>query len=95
MSGPNTVPMGDIPMGFNAQASDRSAQVIQIDNGRAIAVTGICAAICGICLAATIGTIWHSKERETETQARIRVLQNHIDENTALLRVLEKDHATR
>lgn len=74
------------PYDIDATCDNRSAQVIQIDNGKAM----VCAAICGICLAATVGTIWHSKERETETQARIRVLQNHIDENTALLRVMQE-----
>lgn len=47
----------------------------------------LCAALCGICTAVTVGTVWHSKERETETQARIRVLQNHVDELQSLVRV--------
>lgn len=69
---------------------------IEIDLGKSVNSIALCAVICGICLAITVGTVWHSKEREVETQARIRVLQNHIDENTALLRIAqEKARANR
>lgn len=79
------------PYEIEAKCEDRSAQVIQIDNGKAVNLVGVCAAICGICMAITVMTVWHSQERETETQARIRVLQNHIDEAYIKLGKLEDD----
>jgi len=90
---PLSIPMGDIPSlppGFRAEARGQSAQVIQIDNGKTVLVTALCAAICAACVAVTIGTVWHSKERETETQAQIRVLKNHIDDAYNKLAVLEQ-----
>jgi hypothetical protein len=102
MNGPHTRPAaGFDPYAYSVSQSepinngDGNVNRIFIDFGKQANSTFISAAICGICLAVTVGTVWHSKEREIETQARIRVLQNHIDENTALLRVMEKDHATR
>ncbi len=59
---------------------EQSASVIQIDNGKSVAAVAICAVLCGLCTAVTVGTVWHSNSREVETQARIRVLQNHVDE---------------
>jgi hypothetical protein len=90
MSGPDSIRWGDLPPGFNAEASDRSAQVIQIDNGKSVAAIGICAVICGICMAVTVGTVWHSKDREIATEAQLRKTQNHEDELTAQVKYLTK-----
>ncbi len=79
--------MRDFDPYIDAQASERSAQVIQIDNGKTANVVFMAALICGICMAVTIGTVWHAKRYEVETQARIRVLQNHVDELVAQVRV--------
>lgn len=46
--------------------------------------------LCGICVAVTVGTVWHSKEYETETNSRVRVLQNHVDELTSKVRDFER-----
>lgn len=71
---------------------------ITIDFGKSAHSLALCAAFCGICAAVTVVTVYHSSAREVETQARLRVMQNHIDENTALLRVSqqleEKYHAS-
>src|SRR5690242_308092 len=87
------------PYSLEAHAEGQSAQIIQIDIGKHLAAVIALAAICGGCLAITVGTVWHSKEREVETQARIRVLQNHVDEATnevkRLKDRLEDHHATR
>jgi len=62
---------------------------ITIDLGKSVNSIAICAALCGICVAVTIGTVWHSNERETETQAQIRVLKNHIDDAYNKLAIIE------
>ena len=95
-----TKPMGDIPLGFSAQASDRSAQVIQIDNGKSVAAIALCAALCGICTAVTIGTVWHSNAREVATESQMRKTQNHVDEMTNEVKRLkdrleDRNHAVR
>jgi hypothetical protein len=53
---------------------------IVIDFGKHASSTIVSAIICGICLAVTVGTVWHSKDREVETNARIQVLKNHADD---------------
>lgn len=63
---------------------------INIDLGKSVNSIALCAALCGICTAVTIGTVWHSNAREVETQARMRVLQNHVDDMTSKLVVIEK-----
>ena len=63
---------------------------INIDLGKSVNAITLCAAICGICMAITVMTVWHSQERETETQAQIRVLKNHIDDAYNKLTILEK-----
>jgi len=101
MSGPNTIPMGDVPMGFSAQASDRSgAQLIQIDNGKAVMAVAICAALCGICAAISITTVWHSETTEINMESQYRKTQNHVDEMTNEVKRLrdrleDREHAAR
>lgn len=46
--------------------------------------------LCGVCVAVTVGTVWHSKEYETDTNAKVRVLQNHVDELTSKVRDFER-----
>lgn len=38
------------PYDIDANSTNRSNQVIQIDNGKHVAAVAICAAICGMCL---------------------------------------------
>jgi hypothetical protein len=84
MREPNqTTPMGDIPRipdGFRAEASGQSAQVIQIDNGKAMLVTALCAAICSACLVITIGAVMYASKVESNTQYELRIARNHADD---------------
>lgn len=55
MSGPDTRTWGDIPMGFSASSTDRSAQVIQIDKSSAmlgiVALVFACVALGAVLVA--------------------------------------------
>ncbi len=86
---------------------------INIDLGKSVNTIATCTAICGICVAVTIGTVWHAKtfeqdvlsrvavheenidaknkQREDETQARLRVVQNHADSAWANAELCIKD----
>ena len=72
---------------------------IVIDNGKSVASVAICAALCGICMAVTIGTVWHSKQVESDMMYRERILQNHVDEMTNEVkrfkdRLEDREHAS-
>lgn len=94
----NTRPLDSPPMDYyqnysktidGDDANSGNINRIVIDMGKGIASQWLAAAICGICVAVTVGTVWHSKERETETQAQIRVLKNHIDDAYNKLVIIE------
>ena len=97
MSGPDTVDLDDYyhpgemrtSRSAGGDIADRnSGNIVRVvvDAGKSFWM----AAICGICVAITVGTVWHSKERETETQAQIRKLQVHVDEAYDKCTILEK-----
>ncbi len=100
MSGPHTIPLDgpapDYPKPFdndsvggdNNKGQTGNVSRIHIDFGKMANPIFYCAAFVGICAAVTIGTVWHSKTWETETQYRVRILQNHVDENTNELKRL-------
>lgn len=48
------------------QSGDRSAQVIQIDNGKHTAIVGFCAAICAATLLASLYAVHVAHNTETE-----------------------------
>jgi hypothetical protein len=96
MSGPPTRPLPDFdPYAYSVSQSEPinngsgNVNRVEIDLGKHANSTILCAAICGICLAVTVGTVWHSKDREAETQAQIRVLKNHIDDAYNKLAIIE------
>ena len=70
----------ELPPGVSQRAGDRSALLIQIDNGKAVAAVAICAAICGISMAFSVWSAW------TATQAAMeaRLLQQHVMKLEAL-----------
>jgi hypothetical protein len=63
---------------------------VVIDFGKSVNSVVWCVVLCSICTVVTVGTVWHHKEREVETQAQIRVLKNHIDDAYNKLAVIEK-----
>lgn len=73
---------------------------IRIDLGNSVSIIALCAALCGLCAAITVGVVWHSKEREVSTEAQYRKTQNHVDEMTNELKRLrdrleDRQNATR
>lgn len=87
-------------------APGSSVVKLVLDFGKSANQMWLAALICGACMATTIITVWHSKERETATNARLQVMQNHADkaaqesqratEDVKLLRQrLENEHANR
>ena len=72
---------------------------IHIDLGKSVSAISLCAAICGICVAVTVLTVWHSKEFEVQTIQKIEDQSKNIDdknkarevETQAQIRVL-KNH---
>lgn len=67
--------------------SDRSAQVIQIDNGKHVNAVAICASLCGICM---VFSLWASVTAwSTGTEYRIQI--NHTMELEAQQKVLIKE----
>jgi hypothetical protein len=54
--------------GIRALADRQSAQVIQIDNGKAINVVAICAAFCGLCLGVSMWSAYTARDAATESR---------------------------
>lgn len=50
------------------QSGDRSAQVIQIDSGKHVAVVGLCAALCAATLVASGYAVHVAHNAETESR---------------------------
>ncbi len=75
--------------------SDRSAQVIQIDNGKHISAVAICAALCGIAAVFAGWSVykWHEyavryRDDSVDLQMQYEKERNHIIELEARLKVL-------
>ena len=72
---------------------------IHIDLGKSVSAISLCAAICGICAAVTVLTVWHSKDFEVQTIQKIEDQSKDIDkknkerevETQAQIRIL-KNH---
>jgi len=111
MNGPTTRPLAEVDAapsypkaysksvgGDDEESNSGNINKIVIDLGKSVSSIALCAAFCGICVAITIGTVWHSKEREVSTEAQYRKTQNHVDEMTNELKRLrdrleDKDRA--
>lgn len=52
----------------SAQVDNRSASVIQIDNGKAVNAVAICAAFCGLCLGVSIWAAYTARDAATEAR---------------------------
>lgn len=76
---------------FEANCSDRSAQVIQIDNGKAVAAVAVCAAICGLSLAVALWAGYQAQLMTTE----YRITTNHVMELEARQKLMEEEHGNR
>ena len=85
----------DQPLDFDATASDRSAQVIQIDNGKHVAAVAICAVVCGLCAALSwwavskqgdISDRYHGDSVDWQNQHERE--RNHVIELEARLKIL-------
>jgi hypothetical protein len=64
----------DFPL--RAQNRNRSAQVVQIDSGKHVAVVAICALLCG---AASIYA-WRASEKADRSEERADLLQYYVME---------------
>lgn len=94
------------PMDFCAEASERSAQVIQIDSSKHVTAVAVCAVVCGLCL---MGTCWslyqmhwtevHHHDDAMDLQDEYQKVRNHVIELEARTKVLtdevEKSHERR
>lgn len=58
----------EFPYAFEANVDHQSAQVIQIDNGKAIAIAAMCAALCGISMAVSVWAAYTARDAETESR---------------------------
>lgn len=76
---------------LNQHNATRGAQVIQIDNGKYIAVVAICAALSGV--SAVMAYVATQEARNASTE--YRVLLNHTMKLENKLEALENDHASR
>lgn len=73
---------------MDAVADNRSAQVIQVDTGRHVAVVAICAVICGICTTISF-TTWRAMHDDmVDVQDQYQKERNHVIELEARLKVL-------
>lgn len=61
------------PPDVEANCDNRSAQVIQIDNGKHVAAVAICAAICGMCAMFA----WHADQSARDAITEYKVMLNH------------------
>lgn len=64
------------PYSLEADCDNRSAQVIQIDGGKHLAVVVICSVICGFACAASLFAAYASYKAEREA----RMLQYYVNE---------------
>lgn len=81
----------DYPRDFEATCDNRSAQVIQLDNGKAVAAVALCAAFSAACAVLAVWAAFEARDAQTE----YRVMLNHTMELEAAVRQLEKDHGDR
>ena len=58
----------DYPRDFAPSNSNRSAQVIQIDSGKHVALVGLCAALCGVAVAVSIWAAYTARDAATESR---------------------------
>jgi hypothetical protein len=74
---------------INAHCDNQSAQVIQIDNGKAVNMVALCALICGICTAISVYSYvqMHDKLRDSDTEQRLT--QQHLMQLEAKIKELE------
>lgn len=79
------------PYTLDAECDNRSAQVIQIDNGKYIAVVAVCAALCGVSCVMS----WMAAAEARTATTEYRVLLNHTMELEATLKALEDSHGKR
>lgn len=56
------------PDGIDADCSERSAQVIQIDSGKHVAVVALCAAFCGLSVVASVWAAYTARDAATESR---------------------------
>lgn len=63
---------------FHAENDNRSAQVIQIDSGKHVAVVAICSALCAICAGFAFYAYQVAKVAERES----RMLQYYVNRLT-------------
>lgn len=75
--------------GIRALADRQSAQVIQIDNGKAVNMVAMCAAFCGLCVAVSVYCYvqLHDNLRDSDTEKRLT--QQHLMQLEARLKELE------
>ena len=73
----------EYPFDMEANSDNQSAQVIQIDSGKHLAVVAVCAALCGIAGALSIWAAYTAVRAEREA----RMLQYYLLELDA--RVIE------
>jgi hypothetical protein len=67
-----------------------SANTIKIDLGKSVSAIALCAALCGICAATSLFSVYIATRQQADVDAHVRVLQNHVDEATNKAVILEK-----
>ena len=72
---------------FCAEASERSAQVIQIDNGKHVAAVAFCAIVCGFCAALCWKMSVSFHDDSVDIQDQYQKERNHVIELEARLKV--------
>ncbi len=76
---------------FEANNGERGAQIIQIDNGKAVAAVAVCAAFSAACAVLAVWSAFEARDAQTE----YRVMLNHSMELEAAVRQLERNHGDR
>lgn len=74
------------PPFVHGEQGDRSAQIIQIDNGKAVAAVAVCAAFSAACAVLAVWAAFEARDAQTE----YRVMLNHSMELEAAVRQLER-----
>ncbi len=83
---------------FNAECDERSAQVIQIDNGKHVAAVAVCAAICGLSLAVALWAGYQAQVMTTEYRVQLNHTMHLEAEQSALktrVEIMENSHALK
>lgn len=75
------------PPYVHGEQGDRSAQVINIDNGKYIAVVAVCAALCGVSAVMAYNATNEARNASTE----YRVLLNHYMELEASVKEMSNE----